>query len=347
MSKPIRVGILSFALYHGNFWSEAFRDSPDAELVGVWDEDAARGQAAAARFGVPFWPTAAALLERCDAVGICSATARHRALIEQAAAAGRHVLCEKPLATTVEDCDRIAAAVAAAGITFMQSFPKRFDPVNHELKRMLDAGELGRLSMARVRHGHLYGLDADFQQAWFVKPELSGGGALIDEGVHGADFIRWMFGEPESVMAMVSNATFGAAVEDAAIAVFRFRSGLLVELAPSWCFPAADNSIEIYGTGGAAVLSGVDLGSRDVTESGFLKTYRVGQPDKRWQVSPLVPRFKTGGHHHQNALQFIAALRDGTPPPVTLEDGRRALVLIHAAYEAARTGRTVPVPPPS
>ena len=255
------------------------------------------------------------------------------------------MLCEKPLATTLADCDRIATAVAAAGITFMQSFPKRFDPVNHELKRMLDAGALGRLSMARVRHGHAYGLDPAFQQAWFTDPERSGGGALLDEGVHGADLIRWLFGEPLSVMAMTANATFGAAVEDAAIAVFRFGNGLLVELAPSWCFPAADNSIELYGTGGTAILSGVDLASRDVTESGFLKTYRVGQPERRWRISPLVPRSKTGGHHQQVALQFLATLRAGTPPPVTLEDGRRALALILAAYEAARTGRTVPVPP--
>jgi predicted dehydrogenase len=294
---------------------------------------------------VPFWPTPAALLDRCDAVGICSPTALHPALIEQAAAAGCHVLCEKPLATTLADCDRIAAAVAAAGVTFMQSFPKRFEPVNHELKRMLAAGELGRLSMARVRHGHAYGLDPAFQKAWFVDPTLAGGGALLDEGVHGADLIRWLFGEPESVMAMTANATFGAPLEDAAIAVFRFASGLLVELAPSWCYPAADNSIELYGTGGTAILSGVDLASRDLTESGFLKTYRVGQPARRWQVSPLVPRSKSGTHHQQVAQQFLATLRAGTPPPITLEDGRRALTLILAAYEAASTGRTVPVPP--
>jgi len=211
---------------------------------------------------------------------------------------------------------------------------------------MLEAGELGRLSMARVRHGHAYGLDAAFQQAWFVDPALAGGGALLDEGVHGADLIRWLFGEPQSVMAMTANATFGARVEDAAIAVYRYASGLLVELAPSWCYPAADNSIEIYGTGGSAILSGVDLASRDLTESGFLKTYRVGQPEKRWQVSPLVPLSKTGTHHHQVAKEFLATLRAGTPPPVTLADGRRALTLILAAYEAARSGRTVPVPPP-
>jgi predicted dehydrogenase len=98
MALPIRVGVLSFALYHGNFWSEVFRDCPDAVFAGVSDEDAGRGRDAAARFEVPFWPTPAALLERCDAVGICSPTALHPALIEQAAAAGCHVLCEKPLA---------------------------------------------------------------------------------------------------------------------------------------------------------------------------------------------------------------------------------------------------------
>jgi predicted dehydrogenase len=146
-------------------------------------------------------------------------------------------------------------------------------------------------------------------------------------------------------MAMTSSTTFGARVDDAAIAVFRFENGLLAELAPSWCFPAADNSIELYGTAGTAILSGVDLASRDLTETAFLKTYQVGQPEKRWQVSPLVPLSKRAMHHHEIAREFLATLRAGAPPPITLEDGRRALTLILAAYEAARRGRTVPVPP--
>ncbi|HET6521138.1 MAG TPA: Gfo/Idh/MocA family oxidoreductase, partial [Geminicoccaceae bacterium] len=344
-AAPIRVGVLSFAHYHANFWAEVFRDSPLAGFVGVWDDDPERGGEAAAKYGTRVWPDLGDLLAACDAVAVCSATAHHAGLIERAAAAGCHVLCEKPLATTLADCDRIEAAVRGAGVTFMQSFPKRFDPVNHELRRIVQGGEIGRVVFARVRHGHLYGLGPGHGMDWAEDPELAGGGALLDEGVHGADFIRWMFGEPESVVAMVSHVALARPLENLGVAVFRYPDGLLVELAASTTFAAGDNSVEVFGTKGAAVLSGVDLASRDVTEGGFLKVCRLDGGPRRWEVSPMVPRFKTGGFHQQNALRFLEALSAGAPPPNTLEDGRRALEMVLAAYRSARSGRVEPVSP--
>jgi predicted dehydrogenase len=147
-------------------------------------------------------------------------------------------------------------------------------------------------------------------------------------------------------MAMISGAALGLPVEDAALAVFRFPDGVLAEICTSTGFTAADNSVEVYGTHGTAVLSGVDLASRDITREGFLKIYRLGQPERRWSVSPIVPRFKTGGFHQQNALQFLETLSRGTTPPITLEDGRRAVEMILAAYQSARTGQAQPIPPP-
>jgi predicted dehydrogenase len=336
----VKIGILSFAHYHANFWAEALRDSPDAELAGIWDDDAGRGQAAAEQYGTRFEPDIDALLAACDGVAVCSATLHHADLIERAAAAGRHILCEKPLATTLADCDRIEAAVRGAGVSFMQSFPKRFDPVNHEVRRLVRDGELGQIMLMRVRHGHLYGLGPGHGMPWCEDPELSGGGALLDEGVHGADFIRWMFGPPESVMAMISHVALGHALENLGLAVFRYPDGLLCELAASTTFAAGDNSIELFGTKGAAVLSGVDLASRDVTEGSFLKVCLLdGSAERHWQVSPIVPRFKTGGFHQQNALQFVETLKSGSAPPITLEEGRGALAMILAAYRSARSGR--------
>jgi predicted dehydrogenase len=127
------------------------------------------------------------------------------------------------------------------------------------------------------------------------------------------------------------------------VAVFRYPDGLLCELAASTTFAAGDNSIELFGSKGAAVLSGVDLASRELTESGFLKVCRLDDGERRWQVSPTVPRFKTGGFHQQNALQFVDTLRTGSAPPITLEEGRGALAMILAAYRSARTGRVEPV----
>jgi myo-inositol 2-dehydrogenase / D-chiro-inositol 1-dehydrogenase len=336
----IRIGILGFAHYHANFWSEVFRDSPDVAFAGVWDDDPKRGEESAARYGTRFLPSLDALLDAVDAVAVCSETAAHRPLIERAAARGKHVLCEKPIAGSREDARAIAAAIDGAGVRFMQSFPKRFDPANHEIRRRLDAGFFGIPWLARVRHGHRYGHDAAFTGGWWTDPARAGGGALLDEGVHGADFLRWLFGDPESVTAMVSDRTSGLAVEDTAVAIYRFPSGLLAELATGMNFQAADVSVEIFGTRGTALLTGVDLASKEHTASGFLRFYSADQTERTWEVSPIVPRFKTGGFHQQNALAFVDALKRGVAPPMGLEDGRRSLAMILAGYAAARTGTT-------
>ncbi|MBI3708280.1 MAG: Gfo/Idh/MocA family oxidoreductase [Proteobacteria bacterium] len=344
MTAPIRIATLSFAHYHAVFWSEVFRDSPQAEFVGIWDEDAVRGRKAAETYRTKYWDDLDALLAACDAVAVCSETLAHRSLIERAAKHGCHVLCEKPPATTLEDCDAIAGAVSQAGVTFMQSFPKRFDPVNHELRDLLAREALGKIWLVRVRHGHFHGLEPHFKHEWFVDAAKGGGGTLLDEGIHGTDFLRWMFGEPETVSTTISGTALGLPVEDTAIAVFRYANGLIAELVCGWSFAAADNSIEIYGLKGSAVLSGVDLASRDITQGGYLRTFLGGE--RRWTVSPTVPRFKSGGFHQQNALAFLDSLARKVPPPIGLEDGRRALELVLCAYEAARSGIVQRIPPP-
>ena len=339
--SSIRIGVLSFAHYHANFWSEVFAGR--GVLAGIWDDDEARGREAAERFRTRWTADFDALLAQCTAVAVCSETSAHPGLIERAAARGLAVLCEKPLGTSVADCERIAAAVRAAGTPFMQSFPKRFDPVSAWLREQVRSGELGTITLARIRHGHYYGLQDDFKQRWYVRRALAGGGALLDEGVHGADLLAWIFGMPESVTATVSDAALGLEVEDLAVATWRWPSGLLAELTASFTFAAADVSIELYGTKGTVLVSGIDLASRDITPSGFVRRYRAGVEPREWETVPLTPRFKIGEFHHQNALAFLDALERGVPPPVTLEDGLNAVKMIEAAYAAAASGTRQPV----
>jgi len=351
VEPPVRFGVLSFAMYHANFWSLAIANSDLTEFVGIWDDNPERGQSAAKEYDTEYWADLDALLDTCDAVAITSETLNHVELAERAAAKGCHMLLENPLATTMEGCDRIEAAVRRAGVSFMQGFPKRFDPVNHELKRMVDDGELGRITFMRVRHGHLYGLMSGVAHSgWPEDPMLSGGGALLDEGVHGADFIRWMFGDPDAVTAAISYP-MGHQVENLGIAIFTFEDGLICELAASNTFAAGDNSVEIFGTKGAAVLSGIDLASRDVTDGAYLKVCHLSEDNlqdvttRQWTISDIVPSFKTTPQfHQQNPIQFIDALVQGNQPPNTIEDGRLSLQMILLAYESAQNGRVVKIP---
>ena len=321
IAPPVRFGVLSFAMYHANFWSRAVADSELATLVGIWDDSAGRGEAAAKEYGTAYWADLDALLGACDAVAITSETLNHVELAERAAARGCHILVEKPLATTMEGCDRIQAAVERAGVSFMQSFPKRFDPVNHELKRLVDEGELGRITLMRVRHGHLYGLmSGGAHSGWPQDPVLSGGGSLLDEGVHGADFIRWMLGEPDAVMATIAYP-MGHRVEDLGLAIFTYDNGPVCELASSNTFAAGDNSVEIFGTGGTAVLTGVDLASRDVTEGGVPEGLSPHRGELAGRHDPALD-----GVGHRPSIQDHAPVSSAEPAaiPRRPDEGSRA-----------------------
>ncbi|NRA14931.1 MAG: Gfo/Idh/MocA family oxidoreductase [Oceanospirillaceae bacterium] len=335
--------MVSFAHYHANFWSEIWRDSAEAEFIGIWDADEIRGREMAAKYNVSFITDLEDLLSRVDAIGLCNETSAHADVIEKAAAKGVHVLCEKPLATSREAYQKITSVVNNSGIVFQQSYPKRHDPINHEIKRLIDEGALGRITLMRVRHCHYYGLDPEFKDEWHTNASLSGGGALIDEGVHGADLIRWFMGDPVFVMAMLSDDAAQMGVDDLGLAVFRFANGSLAELVSSSTILAAESSVEIFGTKGSVLLSGVDLASKDFSPDKSLKIYTDNNPRGSWTVPNIISQFKKGEFHQQNALSFLKTLINGTPPPVTLLDGGRSLEMILSAYEAANSGRTVTI----
>ena len=335
----LKIAMLGAEHYHANFWARAFVQSPDAAVSGVWDTDRNLAKSFADQYGLAVADNPDALIDQSDAVAICSATSEHPRLVEMAAARNRPVLCEKPLGANRQDCLRIRDIVAKSGVAFMQSFPKRFDPINHEIAALLRESAIGRVVLCRVRHGHSHGLNEAFRSAWFVDPARSGGGTLLDEGVHAADFLLWMFGEPASVSATVSTAMLGLPVDDTAVATFCYDSGMIAEVATSWCFAAADTSIEIYGTEGTILLSGVDIASRQTLEQNFLRIFMRGENEGRWSSSPTVPHFKTGVFHEHVAWAFVDALKNGRDMPVTLADGLRAFAMIEAAYRSATSGR--------
>jgi predicted dehydrogenase len=341
MPEKTRFGVLSFAHYHGNFWAEAMNESPDAELVGVWDDNPQRGQTGAEKYNTRFFADLNALLAECDAVGITSETSKHVDLVEAAAAAGCHILLEKPMALNLAECKQIQAAVAKASVTFMQNFPKRYDPVNHELVELVQSGALGKIAVVRIRHAnfHLLDLGQTAAEQWFGNPALSGGGSLLDEGIHAADFLLWMLGMPQQVFAMISNSTLGLPLDDTGLAIFNYANGTLAEITSSGTLVAAEESIEVYGTEGSAILSGVDLASRDFSKTPYLKVYQRDKERGEWQGSPTVPYFGQGNFHQQGPLHFLKCLRGEAEPVITLDEGWKSLAMIKAAYRAVETGQ--------
>lgn len=337
---PTRFALLSFAHYHANFWAEAIGQMPgEAVLSGIWDDDLERGRAAAARFGVRFEENLERLLAESDAAGITSETSKHRFLIEACANAGVHVFCEKPLATTPADADAILEVAAEGQIIVRQSFPKRTDPINDELRDLVNSGELGNIMLVRIRHGHRHGLDPAFRRQWYANAALSGGGTLLDEGIHAADLLRQLFGAPQSVSATLVTHLPDLEVEDTACAMFRWDGGLIADVTTSWAFVAGESSIEVFGTGGTAVVDGVDIASRVRATPPFLRWYRPAGETIIQNASAQVPRFVSGGFHQEGPTRFVRMLRGGTDGLATVQEARAALDMIFAAYRSAASGR--------
>jgi predicted dehydrogenase len=339
--EKIKLGMMSFAHYHANFWAEAICRSNGGELVGIWDDNPERGRQKAKIYGTRFFPKAEALLETgLDGVCIASETSRHCELALMAARYGKHILCEKPMATTLAECEAMTAAIHSAKVLYMQSFPKRLDPVNQKIKEVLEAGLLGKVGMVRVRHGNGYFLPGH-TTGWFGDPKLAGAGAFLDEGIHGADFLRWIWGDPLRVTASIAAIYPGSPSDDNGIAIYLFRNGILGELASSCTWLAATNNVEVYGDRGTLILKGVDLASRDVTGTDNLVLYLEAEKEKGWQVLDTPCQFKKQYFHQLNAERFIHCLHTGTPPPATAEDGLKAQAMILKAYESSETGQAV------
>jgi myo-inositol 2-dehydrogenase / D-chiro-inositol 1-dehydrogenase len=342
VSRITRFGILSFAHYHANFWAQAVNSSPGAELAGVWDDDSRRGAEAAEKYGTRYYKNLSDLLAVCDAAGITSETSKHPELVEETAKAGVHILLEKPMGVDLEACSHIYHAVRSSGIIFMQNFPKRYDPINHELVSIVKEGRLGRISLVRIRHAnyHLLDLVEKADQMWYTNPDLSGGGALIDEGIHAADFLLWLLGEPLMVFSMSSNQTLGLPIEDTAVALFSYETGTLAEIVTSNSLVAAQESVEVYGSKGSAILSGVDLASRDFSDPPYLKSFQHGNHRGNWLGSDVTPNFQKPDFHHQGPLHFLECLRGIKKPVVSVEEGWKSVAMVSAAYKSAQTGQS-------
>lgn len=347
MSKPIGVALLSFAHSHQFHWARVFGRDPRAEIIAAWDDDRQRGTNGANVTGTQFASDLDRILsdDRISAVAICSETSLHENLTIAAARAGKHVLCEKPMAPTLEQCRNMIGAIEEAGVIYMQAFPQRHVPSNHEIKRLLETKAIGRTSLIRKRHGHdfaLRGLAEDMP--WIVDRRQAGEGGFLDEGIHECDVLRWFLGDPVAVTAMIGNSLaeierFG--VDDFGCAIFRFAGGELGVLESGWSWVAGGPTTEIYGDQGTIIQSLTDCASNAVPLDGVgeLQLFRVAEGELGWRNVGSRSNFKLV--HEAVASAFVDCLESGGPLPVTAYDGMKAVEMMVGAYMSAREGRII------
>ncbi|ALX66108.1 Gfo/Idh/MocA family protein [Microbacterium sp. XT11] len=336
---PLRIAVLSFAHTHALSYVSALTAMPGVEVIAAdpdgaaAPDDAPRGAALAAELGVAYVDTYdEAFAWGPDAVVVTAENARHRELVERAAAAGAHVLCEKPLATTVDDAVAMREACERAGVILMVAYPVRFAPVVRDAVAQLRSGRLGRvLGVTGVNNGKL-----PQDRAWFTDPALAGGGALVDHVVHCADLLDELLGERAASVRAVSNSILHGhrdlQVETGGLVTVQYPSGVIATIDCSWSWPMS-----------SATWGGVTL--QIVAEHGTLT------------VSPFAKG--VAGHDAQgetwdpvgadlDALlldEFVAAVREGRQPQPDAGVGIRTVEIVKAAQaSAARGGEVVALP---
>lgn len=349
MKTPIGIGILSFAHGHVTAYVDVMKKFEDVRLVAAYDDDEARALPICARSGMRYSPHLEDVLadDNIQAVIVGSETSRHASLCVAAAEAGKHILCQKPMALTLEDCDRMIAAAKKAGVSFAMGFQMRHDPANIRIREIVQSGELGAIAVVRRRHCIPCLLDPNFVSGptrWHTEADKNLG-MFADDAAHPADWFHWLLGKPVSVIAEIDNVITNVAPDDNGVAVYRFKKGEMGILFNSSTVRAGENTTEIYGEKGVLIQNYGDGPSCDVRhfpEGPALKLFRYDKGD--WEALEVSIPKSHGERIRAVPRPWVDSLIHNTPPPATAEEGRVALEMILGAYRAAREGVRIRFP---
>ncbi|MEZ6113686.1 MAG: Gfo/Idh/MocA family oxidoreductase [Pirellulaceae bacterium] len=333
-----------------NFHAKAIADIRGAKLAACFDMFPASADRFAEAQGCTAYHDLDAMLAdpNVDIVTICTPSGAHMEPAVAAAKAGKHVIVEKPLEVTLKRCDAIIDACEKNNVTLATIFPSRFHESSQLIKKAVDKGRFGRLTV-----GDAYVKWFRTQQyydsgAWRGTWKLDGGGALMNQAIHSVDLLTWLMGPVVEISAHTATlAHERIEVEDVAMATLRFENGALgVIEATTAAFPGALKRIEIHGSEGSAVLE-----EEDIKMWEFAKKTKADEA----LLERMRGKTQTGGGaadpaaigHHGHAMMFknvVDAIKKGTKPAVDGHEGRRSVEIILAIYKAAETGRAVQLP---
>ncbi len=330
---------------------EGFVPSEQSQLVAVQDADASRAEAVRGRYGVPrAFTEATALLEdpEVEAVYIASPTNFHHAHVLAAARAGKHVLCEKPLALNVAEAEEMVAACREADVKLGVNFMMRFHGCHEYLRQVVASGAMGRPVLGKAELTCWY---PPIPGAFRQDPSTGGGGALIDMGNHCIDLLEFILDQRVArVSCFTGNLVQGYASEDTAAVLLEFGGGAVGLVNALFNVPdaAAKNLLGLYGSGGGAWAFGTigqdSAGEVHVTLEGQEGGYdaaqvRTGAAGEQTVVPEVVNMYRA----HVDAMS--KAIAAGAEPPVPGEVGLWSQRVVAACYESARTGRAVELAP--
>jgi predicted dehydrogenase len=330
--RPIRWGIIGAGDIADRVMAPAMRLAPGHELVAVVRRDRAAAAAFAERHGARrAYDTVEALLRDgdVDAVYVATPVARHCPDTLAAAAHGKHVLCEKPLALSVEEGERMRSACERAAVQLMVCFYQRFNARHRQVRALLAAGAIGQVTAVRLNFS---GRVVDRPGAWRQDPAQAGGGCYMDNASHCVDLLRFLFGDVVAVSAFVDTLAARYAVEDTATSLLRLANGAHAVVTSYWSSGDPDEErnslLEVLGTEGAIISTPL----HDKFSRGRL-TVATGAGERAYAFEEST--------HVAVLAEFAAALAERRLPAVTAADGIAAVRIVEAVYRSSHTGRVV------
>jgi predicted dehydrogenase len=345
-TRRVRVGVIGLGI--GRSHIKGYRSHPGTEVAAIADLNPALLESIGTEYGIPGrYLSYREMLEKekLDVVSVAVPNVLHREITLAALDAGCHVLCEKPMAMNASEAREMAEAARRAGKRLMINFSFRFNGQSWALKNRIDSGILGDVYFARSIWHRRRGIPGF--GGWFTTKSMSGGGPLIDLGVHRLDLALWLMGYPKPTYVLGSTYNpIGAAravreqkpfdVEDLAAACIKFENGATLFLEASWAANIAERELmetRLYGTKAGLVQRNRNEGYE--FEAELYLEHDDAQFDMKLHDGAPVPEAHSAMYH------FIECLKTGRQHTATGEEGIIVMEILDAIYESARTGRPV------
>ncbi|HOJ32989.1 MAG TPA: Gfo/Idh/MocA family oxidoreductase [Candidatus Hydrogenedentes bacterium] len=324
---------------------EGLMQSESADLVAVYDKDPEINREVAQRFGAIACASEEELLSSpCDVVYVATPVSEHCRQVINAAKAGKHVFCEKPLGRTVQEAEEMAAICSRHNVKFGVGFMMRFHAQHQEALKLIEEGKLGTPVYARAQATCWY---PPIPGAWRQDPATGGGGSLIDMGCHCIDLLEMFFGKVASVYCTIGNRIHAYPSEDSAIVALEFQCGAkgIVEAFFNVPDESTKNRLELYGSNGS-ILAEHTIGQGELGEmTAYFREipadYNAQQDRDSREGIRIAP--KPVNMYYAEVEAFSRAVLFDADPPVNAQAGVWSQKIIAACYESARSGRSVPV----
>ena len=323
------IGTGNIAKFH----ADCIEKIPNAFLFGVLSKSQSRANQVAKNYKCPvFWEIEKLLSHpEIDVICVCNESGLHGATIAKIAKAGKHILCEKPLETTVEKIEQIELVVKSFGIRLGCVFQNRENPEYKKLKTYVEKGSLGKILLCQTSI-NWYRTPIYYEGSWRGTKALDGGAALINQGIHTIDLMLNLMGEVSVISGFIDTLNHQIEGEDVAVAALKFKSGALGTLSGGTAlFPGEPESISIYGTLGNIVFRGGKIVSSSVESiNNALKLFDQNPGSGASDPMAITDQF------HIAALQdMIDAIRDNHSPKVDIEEAKKSVALINSIYQSS------------